>query len=740
MTDVIVQGKDVIVEVQQPTVPPAAPPPKIGLVEISQVVARGTAWMTGNGPPTAAGGQYGDMYLDATTGDMYQWDGTAWQYIGTFAPSTDTPAEVLAKIVTVDGAGSGLDADLLDGHDSPYFATQAALTTEKNRNDTQDTEISTNATNINSNISAIADLQNATTPANLLTSIKTVDGSGSGLDADTLDGHDTAYFGTAAADTAEATARANADTTLQNNINLKANIASPVFTGDPQAPTPATADNDTSIATTAYVKANVATIVSFPEAPSDGNQYARLNASWAKVVAGGGGGATGASEYTFNTTTTTPPASGQVRFNNATQSLATKVWIAYLTAPGNDAKQLLLYSYKQGKDLYIQDKDDSSKWIVFTLTSNATDLTTYAEWSITHKANSGVPLTAQRVMLSAISASAAAGTARRTNLVINGALNVSQENGNTEGTTTGYYAADQMPVILSASPAAFGFSRIISANVSGSQYRLQFRVTTAKASLAAADVANIQTRIEGFNMQDLAWVQPAFGTPAPKDALLAFNFNGPAGTYAITIRNNALTYTFAATFTITAGQAGVDTAQVIKIPAPPFSMGPWLIDNGVGITITFALAAGSTGLAPTTGWQAGNFTGVTGMSNGLAAVQSFQLWDIYFGADPDKTGVPPLFEVPDYMTELVKCKRYWQQLYIMFSGNTTSGSAYYAPAAWSINPRVAPSLSGANAGSSSFPATVGTLVVQNSGLYELRVSNTSGPAFFQTLATLNARL
>lgn len=32
-------------------------------------------------------------------------------------------------------------------------------------------------------------------------------------------------------------------------------LASPVFTGDPQAPTPATSDNDTSIATTAFVKA-----------------------------------------------------------------------------------------------------------------------------------------------------------------------------------------------------------------------------------------------------------------------------------------------------------------------------------------------------------------------------------------------------------------------------------------------------------------------------------------------------
>jgi len=41
--------------------------------------------------------------------------------------------------------------------------------------------------------------------------------------------------------------------TLQGNINLKANIASPVFTGNPTAPTPAPNDNDTSIATTAFV-------------------------------------------------------------------------------------------------------------------------------------------------------------------------------------------------------------------------------------------------------------------------------------------------------------------------------------------------------------------------------------------------------------------------------------------------------------------------------------------------------
>jgi hypothetical protein len=53
----------------------------------------------------------------------------------------------------------------------------------------------------------------------------------------------------------------SAITTINSNITSlstdKANLASPTFTGNPTAPTPPTADNDTSIATTAHVKANL---------------------------------------------------------------------------------------------------------------------------------------------------------------------------------------------------------------------------------------------------------------------------------------------------------------------------------------------------------------------------------------------------------------------------------------------------------------------------------------------------
>lgn len=47
---------------------------------------------------------------------------------------------------------------------------------------------------------------------------------------------------------------------LAGNQTLKANLANPVFTGDPQAPTATPGDNDTSIANTAFVTAAIAAI------------------------------------------------------------------------------------------------------------------------------------------------------------------------------------------------------------------------------------------------------------------------------------------------------------------------------------------------------------------------------------------------------------------------------------------------------------------------------------------------
>jgi len=79
------------------------------------------------------------------------------------APGSLTAAAILTLLKTVDGAASGLDADLLDGSHASSFLTTATYTA-----------------------------------ADILTKLKTVDGTGSGLDADKLDGNEATAFATAA--------------------------------------------------------------------------------------------------------------------------------------------------------------------------------------------------------------------------------------------------------------------------------------------------------------------------------------------------------------------------------------------------------------------------------------------------------------------------------------------------------------------------------------------------------------
>jgi hypothetical protein len=93
--------------------------------------------------------------------DAAMW-GIAQSIAAKLNSSAYTAADVLAKLKTVDGAGSGLDADLIDGLDSGALGGGGGGGT----------------------MSA----------ADILAALKTVDGTGSGLDADSVDGLGSSAF------------------------------------------------------------------------------------------------------------------------------------------------------------------------------------------------------------------------------------------------------------------------------------------------------------------------------------------------------------------------------------------------------------------------------------------------------------------------------------------------------------------------------------------------------------------
>lgn len=237
----------------------------------------------------------------------------------------------------------------------------------------------------------------------------------------------------------------------------------------------------------------------------------------------------------------------------------------------------------------------------------------------------------------------------RRNRIVNHDMRVSQENGTTSGTTNGRYPVDQWAQYFVTSAGTLTVAQVASVTPAGSPNRLRATVTVADASLAAGEFWTLTQNLEGSNVADFM-----YGSASAQDCVLRFGFKGPAGTYAVHLGNSAANRSYVALFTIGAGEANTDTVQTLSIPGD--TTGTWLTADGViGITLDIVLACGST-FQGSTGWQAGNILGTSGVSNGMGTGSSvFELFDVGLRLDPDATGVYGQYQVgekhPDYRAE-----------------------------------------------------------------------------------------
>lgn len=246
-------------------------------------------------------------------------------------------------------------------------------------------------------------------------------------------------------------------------------------------------------------------------------------------------------------------------------------------------------------------------------------------------------------------------TAANDNKVVNPSMTVSNEWGLAAGTTNGYHPADQWFMGVSTT-GVISAQRIVTpaGSKSSAPYRLRFTVTTADTSLAAGEYAYFGTKIEGLDCADLKW-----GQADAKQVVLRFGFKGPAGTYSVGFRNGAGDRAYKTNFTISAAQANTEIEYAFAIPGDV--TGTWNTDTTVGLMIDFCLAAGSN-LVGVNGWQAGNMLAAAGITNNIATVNNvFEVWDVGLYRDPDFTGIPPAYVVPDFADEQIKCMRYYQK-------------------------------------------------------------------------------
>jgi len=317
------------------------------------------------------------------------------------------------------------------------------------------------------------------------------------------------------------------------------------------------------------------------------------------------------------------------------------------------------------------------------------------------------------------------------NRLVNPAMQISQERGNT---VIGVgYPADQWLHTFSLTGVQSA-QRVQSPTPNGSLDRIQIKCTTAQASITAAQLAALLQTVEGKLVADLQW-----GTPNAKPIVVRFGLKAPAGTWTLSVRNQAATHSYLVPIVISAGQANTDTEQIVSIPGP--TVGVWPDDDASSLVLgVVATAVGATYTGGSANaWIAGNFLAAPGQSNGVATVgNTFEVFDVGLYADPGNTKVPPAWDPPNANDELARCMRYWQTMYNLFSGNVTASGGYYALAVFNEQMR-AGTASGVNSNNANFGATIGTLVQVANGVRELRAASATGTGLWTDTITVNAR-
>lgn len=239
------------------------------------------------------------------------------------------------------------------------------------------------------------------------------------------------------------------------------------------------------------------------------------------------------------------------------------------------------------------------------------------------------------------------------NYIINGGMQVSQENGATASAASGYFPVDQFSVNFTTG-GSLSTAQVASPTPGGSPNRLRVTVTATDTSIAVGDLLCVETRLEGLRIADLR-----AGSASAKTITLQFGVKAPAGTYCLGFRNGTPDRSYVAEFTITGGEANTDVVKSVTFQLD--TSGTWLTTNGLGMVIDWTLMAGTSYQMTPNTW-AGASSGISSPSqfnfmgtNGNV----FELFDVglYEGA------AAPSFQLPDFVSELALCQRYWEKTY-----------------------------------------------------------------------------
>jgi hypothetical protein len=161
----------------------------------------------------------------------------------------------------------------------------------------------------------------------------------------------------------------------------------------------------------------------------------------------------------------------------------------------------------------------------------------------------------------------------------------------------------------------------------------------------------MRQQIEGFNAASFG-----FGQAGTRNITLSFwHKHTKTGTYCVSIRNSAANRSYVAEYT----QDITNTWEQATVTIAVDTSGTWLYDAGIGLSLSFALAGGSTFQTTANTWAAGNFLATANQVNALDNVANdFKIALVQL--EPGSVATP--FDHRPYGMELALCQRYYWRI------------------------------------------------------------------------------
>lgn len=272
------------------------------------------------------------------------------------------------------------------------------------------------------------------------------------------------------------------------------------------------------------------------------------------------------------------------------------------------------------------------------------------------------------------------------NKIINGDMRISQRGDATGVTTTTYGGPDRFQSILGTA-GTWSLSKSTDAP-SGSGFSNSFKwdCITANNSLSASSILMFGQKIEGQNVQDLA-----YGTSSAKNITLSFWVKSNlTGTYILEFFKETGSRQINRSYTINAA----NTWEHKSVTIPGDTSGALANDNTAEFAVYWWLVAGSdftSGTLNTSAWaNSTNANRAVGQVN-LASSTSNEIY--ITGVQLEEGTVATPFEHRPIGTELALCQRYYCEVEGTYYGKNWAGFSSSAQIHFPVEMRVSPTCS-----------------------------------------------